>query len=133
MLNDYKDIRDRIPEPPRWYDEYGVPRYCEFAPGETSNVYAGEAVYFEIACQACGHRFLVAETSGSGDRLANAIRSGDLSYKDPPNIGCCPGGPTMMSETLRVLEYWRRDQSTNFAWRRDRAVEEAYVAEQRED
>jgi hypothetical protein len=32
MLQHYEDILSRIAEPPRWFDEQGVPRYCEFAP-----------------------------------------------------------------------------------------------------
>jgi hypothetical protein len=32
MHNHYDDILDRIDEPPTWFDDYGVPRFCEFSP-----------------------------------------------------------------------------------------------------
>ena len=122
MLTDYKDIRDRIPEEPKWFDEHGVPRYCDFSPREISNVYAREAALYRIACQACGHFFDVADSSG-GEKLAEAIRAKTLHYGDPPNIGCCAAGATMNSEPQRVLEYWRRNKSTDFDWVRDPSFE----------
>jgi len=42
MLQHYEDILSRIAEPPRWFDEQGVPRYCEFAPHCIANIYADE-------------------------------------------------------------------------------------------
>lgn len=39
--------------------------------------------------------------------LAHEIETRSLHYGDPPNIGCCPAGPTMNSEMIRILEYWR--------------------------
>ena len=40
MLPNYEDILSRIAEPPRWFDEQGVPRYCEFAPHRIANIYS---------------------------------------------------------------------------------------------
>jgi hypothetical protein len=40
MLQHYEDILSRIAEPPRWFDEQGVPRYCEFAPHRIANIHA---------------------------------------------------------------------------------------------
>lgn len=129
MLNAYTDITERIAEPPLWWDESGVPRYCDFAADRVANVYAREAVLFEIACQACGREFRVALSSGKAPSIADAIRSHELHYGDPPNVGCCVAGHTMNSVPLRVLQYWRRDQTTGFAWERDRSLEVAIEPE----
>ena len=39
MLNAYADIRSRIAEEPKWWDEEGVPRYCEFSHKELSLIH----------------------------------------------------------------------------------------------
>jgi hypothetical protein len=44
MLQHYEDILSRIAEPPRGFDEHGVPRYCDFAPHRIANIYAREIV-----------------------------------------------------------------------------------------
>jgi hypothetical protein len=41
--------------------------------------------------------------------LAHAIETDELHYGDPPNVCCCPAGPTMNSVPVRVLEYWRKE------------------------
>lgn len=115
MKHHYRDIRDKIAFEPLWWDEAGVPRYCEFSPKETNDIYADEVAFLEIACQNCGRRFKVALSAGSRQRgegvpsLASRVRAGSLYYGDPPNIGCCPTGPTMNSVPLRVLEFWVND------------------------
>jgi DNA-directed RNA polymerase subunit N (RpoN/RPB10) len=58
MLQHYEDILSRISEPPRWFDEQGVPRYCEFAPDRIAN--ARECALLAIECQSCGRPFIVA-------------------------------------------------------------------------
>ena len=121
MNNEYRDIRDRIPEPPRWFDECAVPRYCAFAPEHAANIYAKEAALLSIECQACAHKFDVCMTSISDGKIAAAIRNGSLHYGDPPNVECCHGGPSMNCVDWRVLEYWSRD--TDFNWRRDPSLE----------
>lgn len=135
MHHHYSDILSRIPEPPHWWDEHAVPRWGPFAPDATANIYADEVALVEIACQNCGTRFRVAFTDSRGGRmtrqiqrggqvpeltLADVIRSGQLHYGDPPNAGCCPAGPTMNCDDLRVLEYWRRP---NWDWERDPSLE----------
>jgi len=123
MNCDYADIRSRIPEPPKWFDEHGVPRYCDFAPGEQANIYADEVVLALVTCQGCGHEFSVCFSHTMSFAVAEAIRDGndphgvksladlirlrELHYGDPPNIQCCPSGPTMNSELRRVIEYWQ--------------------------
>jgi hypothetical protein len=149
MFHHYEDILSRIAEPPRWFDEQGVPRYCDFAPNQLANIYAHECALLEIACQGCGHIFIVAlDDKGANEaiampgrnspwqKLADLIRSHMIEYSDPPNIGCCGAGPSMSSTARRVLEYWSRYQNTYtepgstvqfvrgpFDWQRDRNLE----------
>lgn len=112
MNHHYRDIRDKIAEAPRWFDEAAVPRYCAFTPKETANIYANQAALVEIACQNCGERFLVAFSWSSMDRinrvptLIQQVRDGSLHYGDPPNTGCCAAGPTMNCDDIRVVEFW---------------------------
>ncbi len=120
MHTEYRDIRDIIPEPPKWFDECAVPRYCAFAPQHAANIYAREAVLFLIECQACGHQFRVCLTSRSGE-IAEEIRQGALHYGDPPNIRCCEAGPSMNCIDRNVLEYWRRNERLD--WQRDPSLE----------
>lgn len=134
MHHDYKDIRDRIDEPPLWFDECAVPRYNRFKTGELSNIYANEAALVEIACQSCGAKFHVAFSRSSMDdviahrngrepkTLAASIKEKTIHYGDPPNVDCCAAGATMNSEPLKVLEYWRREK---FEWQRDQSLEVA--------
>jgi len=122
---DYKDIKSRISEEPKWYDENGTPRYCEFHPDESPNIYADEVVLLDIACQACERRFDVeinwhALSVISGGRpespsevlrkwLRNA-RSGmcPLHYGDPPIHGCATGN-TMNCIDIAVKQFWKKE------------------------
>lgn len=111
MNHHYRDITDKLGAP-QWWDEHAVPRYCDFSPNKTANIYRREVVLLEIRCQDCERPFRVCMTLGSLDEargipsLVNAIRSAELHYGDPPNVGCCPAGPTMNSIPVRVLEFW---------------------------
>lgn len=118
MLNSYKDIRDRIPEEPQWWDEFGVPRYVEFHPSHVADIYARQACLLLIHCQNCSHPFKVAiswklnpliDMDVSHD-LASWIKSGAIHYGDPPNAGCCAAGPTMNCIDVAVIEYWLRSE-----------------------
>ncbi len=66
-----------------------------------------------ISCQNCDHEFDVCMSMGPTDfihkrpPLADQIRNGSIHYGDPPNVGCCPAGPTMNCNDLQVLQYWR--------------------------
>ena len=123
----YDDILRRIPEPPKWFDEAGVPRYDAFAPDDLASIYAQEAALAEVSCQACGTRFKVALTDAFADDaglgLCDMIRLRRVRYGDPPNVGCCPAGPTMSSVMHAVLEYWSRDYEVSYDWVRDPAYE----------
>lgn len=167
MNNPYEDIRDRIDAEPVWFDEHAVPRYCEFAPRESANIYADEVVLVEIHCQACGAAFKVCFSANllgryqrSFSRAAHeamqegrvllqedvsakmetstlraAIESDTLHYGDPPNVFCCPAGPTMNSVPVRVLEYWHRADNGGKSreWKRVSELERDFPEEQWDD
>jgi hypothetical protein len=126
MHNHYKDILDRIDEPPAWFDDYGVPRFGDFSPRHLSNIYASEAALAEVSCQGCGRMFKVALTdafASEGFGLSDEIRLGRVHYGDPPNVDCCVAGASMNSVMHRILEYWSRDYEVSMDWQRDRTLE----------
>lgn len=143
MHNDYSDIRERITEEPKWWDENAVPRYCKFSPEDMADIYCDEAALVRIECQACHRSFDVAFSFGISQRmqmmmrgveaakaeaasLAADIREGTLHFGDPPNIGCCPAGATMNCNDLEVLEYWTQgkpDTPDSMRWGRDPSLE----------
>lgn len=111
---------------PQWFGERGVPRFCEFNPENRTNVYAKEIALAEIACQSCGQKFLVEfsftdmQAAVGSASLRDAIEGKFLDYGDPPNVQCCAAGPTMTSEMIRVVQFWRRDR---LVWTRDQKYE----------
>jgi len=111
MNHHYSDIRERIAEEPKWFDENAVPRYCEFAPNETADIYAYEVALVLIECQSCERKFRVAMSASLGRQNGPVLerpwlKPAELEYGDPPNVHCCPTGPTMNSVPIRVLEFW---------------------------
>lgn len=116
MRAHYHDILSRMPTPPEWFDENGVPRYEAFSPRLGADIYAHTCALLEIECQACREKFLAA-ISWHSWRFEM-----DLEYGDPPNIECCPSGPTMTSIPLRVVEWWEREDGEWFR-RPEREVE----------
>lgn len=127
MLPCFNDILDRIPETPKWWDSHGVPRYENFHPKFISNIYADEVVLLRIACQSCAREFDVEvmwdKFSHNWSGLPKTPFSQNISfihYGDPPNVGCCPAGPTMNCIDLRVLQFWARE---NFKWVRKPELE----------
>lgn len=139
MNNSYDDIRQRIKEEPKWWDEEAVPRYCDFAPRETANIYADDCCLVLIECQGCRRPFHVcfSETrqgrfSRARDRLhyagvhepsneeyeqmmeevtlKAAIKQHLLHYGDPPNVDCCAAGSVMNSIPVQVLEFWHSNK-----------------------
>jgi hypothetical protein len=128
MFQDYSDITDRIAEPPKWWDENGVPRYVEFDPHQAANIYAVEVVLLDIACFMCLRRFQVALSGQGGAHpnekgisLADQIRSGEIDYCDPPNYGNCRDGAATGCINLAVLQYWRRESICD--WQRNASLE----------
>lgn len=135
MRAEYTDIRSRIPDAPRWFDEAGVPRYDPFTPNTLANAYAREAALVEILCQECRAGFVVSmsQPTQGGSNLADEITRQVLNYGDPPNVGCCPTGYATTTVPVRVLEYWRRNTAgTEPDWVRDPALEMAVSDQWRE-
>lgn len=137
MKIDYSDITSRLGEP-LWYDEYGVPRYELFSP-DLSSVYGDYVAYLLIACQGCGKQFKVAVAREKVKLFKDEIMEvqlptkddeGWFCYGDPPLHNCI--GSTMISDTLRILEFWVRDKSTNYKWKRKPEYEYDYCSENKE-
>jgi len=121
----YEDIKKRIDEEPKWYDNYGVPRYEEFNPELTSNIYADEIALLEIRCQWCGKKFLVEIHRDAVDvmvykfsTLEKLIKNKTIHYGDPPYHDCV--GDTMNCEDIRVIQYWKKE---NAEWKRVKELE----------
>lgn len=139
MNQNYRDIISKIDITPLWFDEHGVPRYCDFAPRHLANIYAVECVLMRVSCQGCAMQFLVAMSGSHAERLIDRspllwelIEAMTIHYGDPPNVACCPAGPTMNSVPRQVIEYWRRRTSSEPAacaddrlmvWKRDPAFD----------
>lgn len=81
----------------------------------------------QIECQSCRHRFRVALSwyRLSGDKSLTDCGTDNLHYRDPPNIWCCSSGPSMSSVPKRILQFWRKDASTNRQWARISELEVA--------
>lgn len=134
MLRDYDDIRSRISDPVLWWDDNGVPRYCEFHPSRCG-IYDAVVALIEVACQGCGRRLLVAVTLDGpalqelGDRYRRPTRGdiGSFHCGDPPSHGAegCVAGDTMNVESVRLVEFWEREAG---GWRR-RPDHEVYIGE----
>lgn len=125
MNHHYAEILAAFPIPPLWWSENAFPRWVEFTPKELDNIYASECVLLEIACQGCGHKFVVAMSrSAAAYRLTEDGLDWSEEpphYGDPPNIGCCDAGPTMNVDLVRVIEHWRQNKGLD--WVRVEAVE----------
>lgn len=126
MHHHYADITKKLGTP-IWWDEYAVPRYCDFAPNEVANIYAREVALVKIECQNCRHPFPVAFSGDSfpfpeGKKtLKQAIKEGILHYGDPPHLPCCPAGPTMNCLDIRVIEFWEASKVGD--WKRNAEYE----------
>lgn len=139
MRCNYKDITSKLGRP-KWYDESGCPRYCNFVPTKVSNIYAEEVALFEIACQACGDKFLMAESWDDRDWFREQTRGISARLKDKEYFGfgdppCffnkCASGCTMCSDTIRCVEFWQKDNLRN--WKRNHELEIVYENESKEE
>lgn len=123
----FDDIRNRIKEEPKWYDENGTPRYDKFSPKLTSNIYSSQVVLLKIECQNCSKAFLVELNwdlmkdvfSFRKDDLKKQILEESIHYGDPPQHGCT--GNTMNCDDIKVIEFWERDKRMN--WKRMKKYE----------
>lgn len=84
MHHHYRDILDRVTEPPVWFDEHAVPRFGQFSPDEIANIYADEAVLMLITCQACGHPYNVAMSLSRTDRILSALGRSGVTHVEKP-------------------------------------------------
>ncbi len=132
MLGDYEDIfvlAMRLGETPRWFDEHGVPRFCDHHPSSCPDIYATEVALVLISCQRCGLKLPVQMSRGPGDvlrhdriTLTELVKDGTIHYGDPPahedRGDYCHAGCTMNCWDLRVIEFWCRSGSLGFEWAR---------------
>jgi hypothetical protein len=135
MHTQYLDIMSRIKENPIWFDEHAVPRFDDFHPTALANIYAKQCALALVACQICNRKFRVALSCTAvtpsptapgrpmGRKIDELIQTRKISYGDPPNVGCCPGGPSSTSDMIEILEFWRRDFDTGNSWGRDESLE----------
>jgi len=107
MKPPYNDITDKLGAP-QWWDDNGTPRYCEPHPVHAPCIYAREVLFYVIKCQACQTAFTVCITGKifQEKELLEYIKDHGIHYGDPPNFGCCAAGPTMSSDSIRVVSYW---------------------------
>lgn len=134
MLPAYDDILKLTAEPPKWFDENGVPRYAPFHPHMLASIYLSEGALLDVSCQLCERRFQAAvsavnsweQMKASNDRpersLTDLIRGREVHYGDPPNVGCCEHGAFSSSVPHRVLEFWTRRADITL-WVRDSSLE----------
>ena len=132
MKPEYKDILSRIKEVPLWYGTNGVPRFDRFNPKMCSNIYADEVLLLEIQCQDCHEKFHVEMYHSKPSnfqsleyRVINFRKYSwiPIHYGDPPrHKNCC--GETMNAESLRILEFWKREYSE---WVRKSNLEISFV------
>jgi hypothetical protein len=116
MLRDYNDIYSRISDPILWWDDNGVPRYCEFHPSKCG-VYEVVVALVEVLCHSCRAHFRVTVSFDRyslhdlGDRYAPPTTGGigSFHFGDPPAHGDGCLGNTMQAHSIRVLEFWQHD------------------------
>ena len=112
MLCDYKDIKDKIDEEPKWYDEKGVPRYCEFDPDKVNDIYAREVILLLIECQSCNQKFKVAISQDKmGIHKLNSFKDWDYIHYGDPHRHDDNIGETMNCLDLEILEYWEQGKT----------------------
>ncbi len=126
MHRHYDDLLALTDRKPSFFQQSGVPRWSAFQAGDSTSPYTVDCAIVEIACQMCDMRFHVLMESGSRDKqtVLQRIHDRTLAFRDPPNVGCCRGGASTTSETVRVLEYWAREET--FHWKRDPSAEVAF-------
>lgn len=117
MKASYEDILKRIKDPIQWFDDRGTPRYDLFYPTLVPDIYANEALLLKIRCAGCEKAFLVGLSRSSfysGSRFRDNLQC--VGYGDAPIHGC--SGDTMLSDAIRVVEYWAKDEATGHEWQR---------------
>lgn len=153
MYQPYFDITEKLGVP-LWWDENGVPRYKEFHPSMSADIYADFVALQEIHCQSCGERFeccaswslvKACSTGAPQERLdlvwdetgKKATPKSGLPSVDGPGFVCFGDAPwhgtqqcsgtTMTTHTSKVLQFWKR---ASMEWVRDSAYELAWAEEE---
>jgi hypothetical protein len=109
----YGDILSRIGDEPLWWLD-GVPRFLPFKPGDVG-VYRSDTALVHTECQGCRKRYDVAVRGAY--LKENIAYMSSLDLGDPPNA-CCRVGPTMSSNEIRVLQYWKPTPFPESGWER---------------
>ncbi len=125
----YQDITTKLGEP-IWYDEYKVPRYCEFSPQQIAEIYANEVALVLTQCDHCHKQFKIAYSSdllesisAPFNYLKNHITKNDMQCGLPPNDTCFEiAFPNGLAMPIKVLEYWCKSPETK-QWERDSTYE----------
>lgn len=142
----YQDITDKLGEP-KWWDEEGVPRYCDFSPDNVADIYADKAVLVIIKCQGCGRYLPVAwsfnklkivcwvpEHPKGHECFAQLTyptkdNSGSVGYGDAPAHDnregeYCHLGCVMTTDVVQIKEFWSSDK---LEWKRHKKFEFTYL------
>ena len=102
----YLDIRDRLGEP-RWFDEAGVPRYCEFHPDECETSTPTRPSYCD---RPAALRSAVSRRSHAPARAAVLLRNGAWTenWKDHP--------PMRVSRRSRLVDAGAANRVKSSIW-----------------
>lgn len=134
MLARYEDIRKRIKEEPKWFDSNGVPRYDDFHPDLSPNIYAEEVCLLKIKCQECQQEFLVEMNWSRMELVINEysrplserIKDKSIHYGDPPRHreedSNCSAGDTMNCDDVEVVQFWKQEGKF-LDWKRKKKLE----------
>ena len=136
MHPDYKDITSKLGEPLWYYDQkVSMPRYLPFRP-ELCGVYYNIVALVVIRCQSCHHEFFVSVSYCSEYEHTNitfpTLEGGGGSFDvwgDPPRHDTCLSGDTMMSEFVRIAEFWTRDHVNDWKRRPEYELDYSFLLE----
>lgn len=140
MYPDYKDITSKLGEPLWYYSkENCVPRYLPFHP-DLCDVYSDIVALVVIRCQSCHREFFVSVGYCSVWQRYNRKRTifpslgieGGGSFDilaDPPRHDTCPAGDTMMSDFVRISEFWTRDHVNDWKRRPEYELDYSFLLE----
>lgn len=113
MKTNYDDIVDKLGLP-QWWDENGVPRYCEMHPEHCLPV-ARQVAFVQIACTHCRQHCAAAVSCEllDLDIQSDLVARGVALYGLMPRVAHC--GAPARGEVTGVHSVWRRN--TPMIWR----------------
>lgn len=142
----YQDITEKLGEP-KWWDEYGVPRYCDFSPDKVADIYADQVALVIIECSGCG-KYLpvawsfskphilcfvpghpsgpdcIAEITYPTEKDPGSVGFGDAPAHNNTEGGYCRLGCVMSTDVRQIKEFWSRDK---MEWKRHKEFEFTYL------